>query len=487
MLIRQTLRFLPAQIIGPLFMFIAAVVWTHWLSPRAYGIFTFIVAGQDFAFLITLSWWSQFMMRHYGGVADEAARRSYQATENSVLLLSALAQALMALIALHLLHLDLSPVLVSIAIGYYLTRNITHHLTDRARNAGLAAAYTFGQLMGPVAGFVLALALVAGTSATPLAALAGFTMAQSLGMVGLWWLLKLPLARPALDTKLLAKAALYGLPLVPAGALGWISINGIRLVVEHARGTAAVGLVAVGWGLGQRLASIVAMLVTVAAYPLAVARLQQGGRADGMAQVARNGLLLIGLVLPAIAGIIMLDHELVALLIAPAYQPITLAILPLAAVAGGLTNIRVHVSNQAYLLCQRTDLVVVVNALEAVLVVTFCAIGLALGGLQAAVAGCATGSALALLGGFAISQRRFGLVLDGAVLLRLVLATSFMALMLAPLLWHHAPHNLALRLALKMLVGVLAYALALGVLFPGERVRALGELRNHFRLKPQPH
>lgn len=485
MLIRQTLRYLPAQIIGPLFMFIAAVVWTHWLSPGAYGVFTFIVAGQDFAFLVTLSWWTQFMMRHYGEVTDAAARRDYQATENTVLLLAALVQSLMALVALHLLHLALSPALVMVTIAYYLTRNITHHLTDRARNVGYAGAYTFGQLVAPVAGFLIALALVADVAPTPLSALTGFALAQTMGLIGLWRLLDLPLARPALDKGLLAKAAIYGLPLVPAGALAWVSINGIRLVVEHARGTEAVGLVAVGWGLGQRIASIVAMLVTAAAYPLAVSKLQQGGRIDGMQQVARSGFLLIGLVLPAMAGIIMLDREMVALLIAPQYQAITRAILPLAALAGGLTNIRVHVSNQAYLLSQRTDIMVLVNGLEAALVVIFCVIGLNLGGLQAAVAGCALGSAVALVAGFIISRWRFGLIMDARLLLRLALATAFMALLLAPKLWADVPGGPGLHLAAKIPVGILAYGLALAVLLPAERRHALEEARSLFRLKPQ--
>ena len=487
MLIRQTLRYLPAQIIGPLSLFIAAIVWTHWLSPHDYGVFTFIVAGQDFAFLVTLSWWSQFMMRHLGEVTDDAARQAYQATENTVLLLSALAQSLIALLALHLLHLQLSPALVMVAIAYYLTRNITHHLTDRARNAGSAKAYTFGQSFAPFAGFLIALALVAGVAATPLAALTGFTLAQIMGIIGLWWMLDLPLARPALDKRLLIKAALYGLPLVPAGALGWLGINAIRLVVEHTRGTAAVGLIAVGWGLGQRVASIVAMLVTAAAYPLAVAKLQQGGRRDGLEQTARNGLLLIGLVFPAMAGIAMLDHEVVTLLIAPPFQATTLAILPLAALAGGLTNIRIHVANQAYLLCQRTDVVVMVNALEAALAVIFCAIGLSWGGLQAAVAGCTLSALVTLAIGFVVSQKKFELFMDWSAIARLALATAFMALILTPAVWTGAPGGTALHLAAKILTGMLAYGLAIAALFPTERHIALREVRTLLRLKPQPY
>ena len=57
MLIRQTFLYLPAQLIGPLFQFIAAVVWTHWLMPDAYGVLTFIFAAQELAYILCNGWW----------------------------------------------------------------------------------------------------------------------------------------------------------------------------------------------------------------------------------------------------------------------------------------------------------------------------------------------------------------------------------------------------------------------------------------------
>ena len=71
MLIRQTILYLPAQLLGPLFQFIAAVVWTHWLVPDAYGVLAFVIAAQELAFALCLSWWSHYTMRYLGTFEGE--------------------------------------------------------------------------------------------------------------------------------------------------------------------------------------------------------------------------------------------------------------------------------------------------------------------------------------------------------------------------------------------------------------------------------
>ena len=44
MLLRQTILYLPAQIIGPLAQMAATIVWTYWLQPEALGAYV----GQRF-------------------------------------------------------------------------------------------------------------------------------------------------------------------------------------------------------------------------------------------------------------------------------------------------------------------------------------------------------------------------------------------------------------------------------------------------------
>ena len=59
MLLRQTLLYLPAQVVGPVFQFVSAVVWTYYLPPAEMGAFALIGAAQELVYLALLFWFSQ--------------------------------------------------------------------------------------------------------------------------------------------------------------------------------------------------------------------------------------------------------------------------------------------------------------------------------------------------------------------------------------------------------------------------------------------
>ena len=481
MLLCQTFLYLPAQLIGPLFQFIAAVVWTHWLAPEAYGMLAFIIAAQELAQVVCLSWWSHYMMRYVGGFADGAEKQRYQQSENAVILLASLAQGGLALVILRSLGQSLTPHLVASTILFMVTRTATVHLLERARTKGYIFAYTIGQMVGPVLGFGLAYLAVALIAATPEAAIAGFALAQLLGLVWLWHVLCLGLGLAWPTRHLLLAALAYGMPLVLAGVIGWVPVNGIRVIVEHYRGVEAVGLISVGWGLGLRLASVVAMLVTAAAYPLAVKRLQAGERDEALQQLSDNGALLLSLLAPAIAGIILLTPELVDLMIAEPFRAVTISVLPLAALAGAVRNLRVHFADQVFLLLARTQYVVYVNVTEAIAVVVFCALGLHFGGFPGATAGCLAGSAIGAIMGFVLGRMQFGMPLPIVHSLRILLASALMAVILVQPVWAQLMPGEMARLAAKIAAGGMIYVALMGLLYPQFVALAAAKLR---RLRP---
>ncbi len=477
MLLRQTFLYLPAQLIGPLFQFIAAVVWTHWLAPEAYGMLAFIIAAQELVQVVCLSWWSHYMMRYVGGFADGAERQRYQQSENAVILAASLAQAGLALVILRGLGQTITPHLAGSTILFMVTRTATVHLLERSRTQGYIFAYSIGQMVGPVLGFGLAYLAVALVAPTPEAAIAGFAMAQLLGLVWLWRVLGLGIGLGLPKWHLMRAALAYGMPLVLAGMIGWVAVNGIRVIVEHFQGVEAVGLISVGWGLGLRLASVVAMLVTAAAYPLAVKRLQAGARDEALQQLSDNGALLLALLAPAIAGIILLTPELVDLLIAGPFRAVTISVLPLAALAGAVRNLRVHFADQVFLLMARTQYVVYINVTEAVAVVVFCAIGLHFGGFPGATAGCLAGSTIGAILGFALGRQQFGMPLPVAHSLRILLATALMAVILLQPVWTQlVPGELA-RLLVKIAAGGMIYSGLMSLLYPQFVALAAAKLR----------
>ncbi|MBV8850337.1 MAG: lipopolysaccharide biosynthesis protein [Methylobacteriaceae bacterium] len=465
MLIRHTFLYLPAQLIGPFVQFVAALVWTHFMAPDLYGVLTFIFAAQDLAFVFSLSWWSQYTLRYFA-LLPPADRQPYRTAESAVLVSTALIQAAVAIGALVLLRVEPTVPLVLGAVAFTVTRCITQHLSERARSEHRIFDYTVGQTVGPVAGFGLALLAVIGIAPTPECALIGYAGAQAAALI--WLLPRLHVARVSwpLPGDIIQTALGFGLPIVIAGAIGWISLNGIRVVVEHAAGATALGLVAVGWGLGQRFTGVAATLVSAASFPLAVRSFASGSRNDAFRQLAQGGVLLIALVLPATAGLCLLTRPFVELTVSRSFQEATMIILPLAAIAGGVRNIRIHFADQVLILMERIDVGIVINVIEAVCVIAGAWTGLHLGGLAGAVEGCLVASVIGAALCFGYIRWKFAFPLPWSSAGRIFLASAIMvaALLLVP--WETLHIGSAVRIALEGGLGVIVYAVALGCLEP---------------------
>jgi O-antigen/teichoic acid export membrane protein len=465
MLIRHTFLYLPAQLIGPFVQFVAALVWTHFMAPDLYGVLTFIFAAQDLAFVFSLSWWSQYTLRYFA-LLSTTERQPYRIAEAAVLAATSLIQAGVAFGALILLNVEPTFLLALAAIAYTVTRCISQHLSERARADHRIFDYTVGQTAGPVAGFGLALLAVIGIAPAPEWALIGYAGAQAVALIWLLRRLRVAALSWPLPRELIRNAFGFGLPIVIAGAIGWISLNGIRVIVEHAAGATALGLVAVGWGLGQRFTGVAATLVSAASFPLAVRSFASGSRAEAFHQLAQGGVLLIALVVPATAGLCLLTRPFVELTVSRSFQEATMLILPLAAMAGGIRNIRIHFADQVLILMERIDVGIAINVVEAICVIAGAWIGLYLGGLAGAVEGCVVASVIGAALCFAYIRWKFEFPLPWGSTARVFLATAIMVAVLLFVPWANLHIGPAVRIALESGLGAIVYAIALGCLEP---------------------
>ena len=94
MMIRQSLLYLPAQIIGPLMQLVAMVVWTHLVSDHTLGVSTLVIATHELLQLGFIAWWSQFALRFFGRFTNSDDAGRFYRTENAVLAASLAAQSL---------------------------------------------------------------------------------------------------------------------------------------------------------------------------------------------------------------------------------------------------------------------------------------------------------------------------------------------------------------------------------------------------------
>jgi O-antigen/teichoic acid export membrane protein len=462
MLLRNTLLYLPAQIVGPLAQLVAMIVWTHVVDEPTLGIITLVTATHELLQIAFLAWWSQYALRFLGRYQDEGKAVHFYRTENAVLLTSSVIQSiLVALMLFTVIAPDADNRLVVATVAYVVTRTVNLYIGERARVRHQIGVYTIQVTLGPALGFAIGLILIQIIDRSAAWPLAGYAVAQLVAAVivmprlgcgrGVW----------PLDRDIIRHALNYGTPLIIGGALGWVGLNAARFVVNDMLGVAAAGLFAVGYGLGQRAATFAAMLVTAAAFPLAVKSMERQGSKAAMRQLAENSSLLIAILAPCVTGVFMLRVEIVHLLIAPAFQAVTLAILPLSVLAGSIRSLRAHFVDQTFLLHNRTGLLAVVAAIDAGVTVLLSFVFVHYWGLSGAAGATVAAAFVAGITSFAIAFSRFGLTLPLEHLAPLVAATAIMAALLKVL----PEASTMIMLAAHVVIGGTVYVAALAVLY----------------------
>ena len=459
-LLRHTLLYAPAQFLPSLVQFATTVLWTHLLDPTAFGLAAFVIAAQEIAAVFGLTPWSLFVLRYRARYAAEDER--FRLMDNRMALCASGVQVALALVVLAIVGAPLSPTLFGATAAYLVTRMLLTHYGEWARADHAIGAYTSGQLIGSFAGAALSIAAILALGPLPEAALAGQAAGQLLALAVLFRQAGLSFRRGAFDAAIWVELRRYGAPIVISGVVGWGAGNIIRLIVQYGDGPVALGLLSVGWGLGQRLASVLAMLLTAAAYPLAVRRFEDGDRKGGLAQVSLNGVLLVGLLAPALVGAALLARPLVTLLIAENFREATIVILPIAMLAASIRFLRLHVSDQTMLLTERVELAMRITVAETIMNAGFCALGLHFGGLYGAAVGMTIGTTLASIAAFAICFGPLGLPAPApTVILRILLAAAAMGAAVRSL---PAPTT-ALGFATVVCFGAAIYATAILVAF----------------------
>lgn len=467
MLIRQTLAYLPAQLLGPLVQFATAIVLTYLLGAADYGITMLIFASQELVFILCLAWWTTYMMRYAGSLPDDAARERFRQTERGVLMVTGLLQIIGTF----------GVVMVSVpgaSLGFYLaaalftfSRSYLHFLAERARKEAAIVDYSLIQIVAPLLGLGLAILLATAIKLTPEQILflfaigqaaIGFHVGRRLGLLRHWG---------PIDRETFRAAFAFGYPVVVSSAFGWVSTNGIRFIVQNTAGIAALGLMSVGWWLAFRLSNLAAMLVTAAAYPLAVKAMENGDRPAALRQFSDNSALLLAMIAPATFGVIAINEPMVRLLVAADFHDMTIAILPWALACAAIRAFRAHGWDQLYLLFEAPYPMLVVEVIEAIVTLAATLVGVLYGGVLGAVIGTTVAGIAVAIGDYAFLHVRFGIRAPFWQFARILLAaaTMFLALRALPGLgFAITPHWTSVLITIT--IGGMIYGAALAALFP---------------------
>lgn len=477
MLIRQTVLYLPAQFLSPAAQFLSMMIWTWWLSPTEMSTFVLVTSTQELAYMVSRSWFSFYTLRFLPPAEDANGRRRYLETETTLIAILTLPELAAAALSMRFFdgRGDLPTVFLIIA-AYYVTRGLNNHFGERARAQDKILAYTLLLTSGPVGGLVAGLLVtkIFGASAGDL--LLAYAAMQALGTAVALPMIGASFRTVRLDLVILKDAILNGGPMLAINGISWFGENGIRYVVDHIGGSAAFGLMAVGWGLGRRCASVASMLVAVAAFPIAARLINAGDRETALDQLKTNAALLTAVLMPSVVGLWLVTDVLVDLAVAETYRDITRAILGIAAFGGMVRAYHSHATGQMLILDRRYGLLVTIGLFEIVVTTGFATVGFYMDYLVGVVVGALLASSLTLALSATFAIRLCGFRFPVADTVRIAIASLVMGLVVHAVDWPHT----ALGLVGAVSIGGLSYVMALAAVYYRQMPPLVGLITGKF-------
>lgn len=473
MLLKQTLQYMPAQLMGPAIQLGSLLVWAHLLPPGEVGKATLVVAMQEVAFAGLFMWWSHFMLRYWPRYAGGSGRAAFIRAETAALVGSTLVQLfVVALVARYYFGAQPSGFFILSVTAFVSIRSLSIYMTERARAGSHILLYTGLQAIFPALGLLLSLLAILQGTATAEHVLLAVAIPQALGVALAMAWVGIGRGSGVPDKAVLRSAAAFGLPVAIGALLTAMALNAPRFLVDQTLGIATAGIFAVGYGLGMRASSVAVMLVTAAAYPLAVRRMENEGPDAASAQLARNMTLVALVVLPVACGLVGLTVSAVDILLPAGMREASYVVLPLSVLCGLFRSLRSHTTDQVFLIWAQPHYVTMIAAADLALTVVLAAAGLTHFGLWGAVLGPLVAAVLSWAASLFIAAIGFGFPFPAWKMARIAIAAVAMMLTVLSLPATASP----VGMGIQVIVGALVYFAALAALFPsvaGSRFRVV--------------
>jgi O-antigen/teichoic acid export membrane protein len=461
MLFSNALRYGLARGLSAIVNFLALAVFTRLLGKEGYGWYALAMASVALGYAALYQWLSLATVRLLN--ADVAPRRLFQQA-----VLRSFLRIGLGIIPAVLLCLLVGPAFLprtTVAIAavlffaqswYELNLMVVTADSRPDRYGLLSVVRAVGSLS---VGGALALAGY-GPNGVLLGVCIGYLIPGLWLAHGSW-----PSARGAENTRAIESVLLrFGAPLVGTYVLDYIVSTSDRLLIGVLQGAGPAGSYAAAYDLTQQSVWTLLMVVNLAAYPMAVAAAEASDRKAFAAHCRRHLGLLLGLAVPAGAGLAVLAPGIASVMFGPEIAGEAAQLIPIIALAVVLGGIKAYYFDLSFQLSRST-----IYQLAVVVIAALVNLGLNIAWIPALGA---RGAALATLSAYALGlglsvilgRRVLPLPVPGLDIARIVLATAGMA----AVLWEFRAASGLLPLALLVLGGGVVYLGLILALNPGQ-------------------
>ncbi len=436
---------------------LAIAIYTRLLSPDEYGLYALVGAVVSLASVVGFQWLKSGLLRFRLVYAEH--RSAFMSTLFLAFAILALISGLVGgMVALWVEDRTVR-LLVPFGVAMLWVHSLFGLQLELARSDLTPGRYGLMALASAVLSLAFATVLIqAGFGVFGLLAgsILGALVPLAFSLRAQIRLVRPRLADPAIGRQLL----IYGAPLTFTFALEFVVHSSDRLLIAWLLDEGAVGRYAVAYELAGQSIGLVATIVNLAAYPLAVRALEQSGPAQARQQLEHNFVLLLGLGLPAAAGVVLLAPNLAGVLLGEAFRASAPPIMVVVAGAVLIAKMKAFYSDLSFQLGRRTVYQIRISSFAALTNVLLNLwwiprYGL-IGAAWATLVAYAVGLALSIYWG----RQVFRLPFPAVEALKIALATATMAVLLWPLL----DHSGVLWLTLQVGIGAGGYTVMLWLL-----------------------
>jgi len=366
MLGRHIVSYLPSQVIPALTALAAITIYTHLMSPEAYGYYTLMINGHMLLNLVFFGWLYGVVLR----LGPKAAREGYGAQLRTTTY-GLFAVIALVLVLLTTLFMTLRPGLaigwvIWFALGLGIARSLLTLHEAWHRGALHIQRYNLLECGQAVLSLIAGVALV---YFVPLGA-RGAATGLLLGIVVMIMVDSgeyVNMARAHFERPILREAMRMGAPLIVSNLLLFILTSSDRFLIEYFDGAGAVGIYAAGYTLVDRIMQVLFMAISMASYSLTIHRLEHEGVEAARAQTYRNGIGVLALAMPACVGLIFCAPQLAAVVIGEDFRDGALRIMPLITLASFCGGLATHYFDHAFMFAKKPHLLLFTQGPGAVL------------------------------------------------------------------------------------------------------------------------
>lgn len=425
MQLRHSILYLLAHGIPAFAAFFTLALYTRWISPEDYGIYSTLLVIANSANIILFNWMYVALMRYW----NTSDFREDELTSLVWMVLIITSGLILACAAIYFVFTKNA--LMAIGFAGLMISNAVYTAYQRINSISLQAErYLLVELLRVLFTTLLAVGLVwVGYSWY------GILLATSLGFFLLplasrhFWLHCWHYPKVINHQKLLMLIK-YGLPLSLTFMLLELIHVTDRVLLSWIIGFDAAGQYAVAFSLPFQLLILIGSAINMAAYPLILQALERQGEELAKIKLADYLLVLLGLLLPSYFGLVAVSHDFMPLLIGPAYLSESLRLLPIIGFLLVINGIYLFYISLAFQVAKQTHKTIWVVGVAAVINLVLNFILIPIYKIDGAIIASLISYLICVLYGYNLSANYFKMPILWFEIVKIIIAAGLMLVVL---------------------------------------------------------